>query len=341
MAVGAGARKVNALGQLYEEKYGNTTSQRVLACTRENEEGRGPCRLVGTDTRNTLASMARAYFHMAPLQALRFLEDGDKASRNPEQESGIGAFIEGTEPYIIGGHTASGYFINSGRETTLKGLYAIGDAAGGAPQKYVSGAIAEAMIASESVSGYLSKAKNFQDTLGQVDRCLDLALRHLSLGPAGFDTDSLEEAMQKSMDTRAGGRSAFYRYSKEGLSLAKKEIREIYELSLRLPARTPRELSRLYELKERLVVSFSLISHLLNRKETRWPGFGEYFDYPREDPRYELFLNSKISDYLGFYPEAGLSNVTLLARDLKSSKIIPLPEPQEDPPLLSERGNRC
>lgn len=54
-------------------------------------------------------------------------------------------------PCIVGGHTASGYWIDTERRTTVKGLYAAGDVAGGAPQKYVTGALAEGEIAGLTV----------------------------------------------------------------------------------------------------------------------------------------------------------------------------------------------
>ncbi len=43
-------------------------------------------------------------------------------------------------------HTASGYWVNTGRETTVNGLYAAGDVAGGCPQKYVTGALQKASL---------------------------------------------------------------------------------------------------------------------------------------------------------------------------------------------------
>ena len=59
---------------------------------------------------------------------------------NPSEQN---VEIEGTEPYIVGGHTASGYWVDTERETTIHGLYAAGDVAGGCPQKYVTGALVE------------------------------------------------------------------------------------------------------------------------------------------------------------------------------------------------------
>lgn len=43
---------------------------------------------------------------MAPSQTLKWIESG----RGPKNEN---VEIEGTEPYIVGGHTASGYWIDN------------------------------------------------------------------------------------------------------------------------------------------------------------------------------------------------------------------------------------
>ena len=68
---------------------------------------------------------------MAPSQTLKWLE----AAGGPSEEN---VEIEGTEPYIVGGHTASGYWVDNNRETTIHGLFAAGDVAGGCPKKYVT-----------------------------------------------------------------------------------------------------------------------------------------------------------------------------------------------------------
>ena len=43
----------------------------------------------------------------------------------------------------------AGFWIDTHRRTTLPGLYAAGDAAGGAPKKYITGCFAEAQMAVE------------------------------------------------------------------------------------------------------------------------------------------------------------------------------------------------
>ena len=45
IAQGVGAKQVNSLGEVYETKYGLTTSQRLYGTVEENEAGCGPCYL--------------------------------------------------------------------------------------------------------------------------------------------------------------------------------------------------------------------------------------------------------------------------------------------------------
>ena len=141
IAQGVGAKQVNSLGEVYENRYGLTTSQRVYGTVRENIEGRGPCylRTEGISSEQD-ESLKKAYLNMAPGQTLKWVEAGKDPSRQNVE-------IEGTEPYIVGGHTASGYWVDTNRQTTINGLYAAGDVAGGCPQKYVTGAMVEGEIA--------------------------------------------------------------------------------------------------------------------------------------------------------------------------------------------------
>lgn len=145
IAQGVGAKQINGLGENYESVYGITTSQRVYGTVQEQVEGRGPCYL-GTKGISPVQEqdLLKAYLNMAPSQTLRWVERGHgPATENVE--------IEGTEPYIVGGHTASGYWVDTHRETTIANLFAAGDVAGGAPQKYVTGALAEGEIAGDEI----------------------------------------------------------------------------------------------------------------------------------------------------------------------------------------------
>ena len=100
----------------------------------ENRAGHGPCYLKTDEiTKEQEQDLYKAYLNMAPSQTLKWLESG----KGPSEQN---VEIEGTEPYIVGGHTASGYWVDNNRETTIHGLFAAGDVAGGCPQKYVTGA---------------------------------------------------------------------------------------------------------------------------------------------------------------------------------------------------------
>ena len=114
LAQGAGAKQINSLGEVYETKYGLTTSERVYGTVNENIEGRGPCYL-RTEGISQEASedLKKAYLNMAPSQTLKWIESG----KNPSEQN---VEIEGTEPYIVGGHTASGYWVDTKRRTTVK-----------------------------------------------------------------------------------------------------------------------------------------------------------------------------------------------------------------------------
>lgn len=153
LAQGVGAKQINSLGEVYETKYGITTSQRVYGTVNENLNGRGPCYLQTEGiTEEQDESLLKAYLNMAPSQTIKWIESG----KNPSQQN---VEIEGTEPYIVGGHTASGYWVDTNRKTTIDGLYAAGDVAGGCPQKYVTGALAEGEIAGLSVVEYIKDKK--------------------------------------------------------------------------------------------------------------------------------------------------------------------------------------
>lgn len=307
IAQGVGAKQMNAHGEIYETKYGLTTSQRLYGTVTENREGRGPCYLK-TDEISAAQEqdLYRAYLNMAPSQTLKWLE----GSRGPASEN---VEIEGTEPYIVGGHTASGYWVDNGRRTTVKGLFAAGDVAGGCPQKYVTGALAEGEIAAESMMEYLKalKEKNKEvkedAAVHKTETMIDtaaalkkkeyeshlLAQKNDSEDTFFITAEQLEEAMQKVMDQYAGGIVTDYQYNEERLVIGKKRIGELLGMVDELKAKDMFELKDIYEVRERLIVCQTLIEHLRARKETRWHSFGENTDYPKESSKWLKYVNSK------------------------------------------------
>lgn len=291
LAQGVGAKQINSLGEVYETKYGITTSQRVYGTVNENLNGRGPCYLQTEGiTEEQDESLLKAYLNMAPSQTIKWIESG----KNPSQQN---VEIEGTEPYIVGGHTASGYWVDTNRKTTIDGLYAAGDVAGGCPQKYVTGALAEGEIAALSVVEYI-KDKNVATIDDKVvDNHIDEVENFLKDKHCKFTTEQLEEAMQTVMDSYAGGIKTNYRFNEKQLEIADYKIKQLMELSKDLYAEDFQELMYIYELRERLTVCRSVIAHLKARKETRWHSFAENLDYPEKDnEHWNKYVNSILED---------------------------------------------
>ena len=302
IAQGVGAKQVNSLGEVYENRYGLTTSQRVYGTVRENIEGRGPCylRTEGISSEQD-ESLKKAYLNMAPSQTLKWIESG----KNPSEQN---VEIEGTEPYIVGGHTASGYWVDTNRRTTINGLYAAGDVAGGCPQKYVTGAMAEGEIAAEDIVKELNRSDITENAFSQstadeyADKLTDERIKEYNEylrredKDTIFSTEELEEAMQKVMDTYAGGIGSHYQFNEKQLKLAKEKIEQIETLSEKANAKDYHELMFVYELKERLTVCQVLIEHLTARKETRWHSFAENLDYPEKSDEWLKYVNTRKVD---------------------------------------------
>ena len=295
IAQGVPAKQLNSNGEVYENKYGLTTSQRLYGTVTENREGRGPCYL-GTKgiSKAQEEDLYKAYLNMAPSQTLKWLE----AAGGPSEED---VEIEGTEPYIVGGHTASGYWVDNNRETTIHGLYAAGDVAGGCPQKYVTGALAEGEIAAQAIAERLTgSGKGFVVREASDEELSQEALekKHeyesfLNNKQGLVDIEQTEEAMQKIMDQYAGGISTDYQYNEARLELADEKIKFLEQSIDNLAAQDADDLLRIYEIRERLTVCRSVIAHLKARKETRWHSFAENMDYPAKSDDWLKYVNSR------------------------------------------------
>jgi adenylylsulfate reductase subunit A len=293
IAQGVQAKQMNSKGEIYEQKYGLATSERLYGTVMENRAGRGPCYLKTDEiTDNQEQDLYKAYLNMAPSQTLKWLESG----KGPSKEN---VEIEGTEPYIVGGHTASGYWVDNYRATTVQGLYAAGDVAGGAPQKYVTGALAEGEIAAEAMLEFLQSqdveelpeisSKEEQEKKKEYEA-------FFKDEPSLLSIEQIEETMQKIMDQYAGGIGTDYQYSEASLQIAEEKIKALQEDVHQLSAADMDELLQIYEIKERLTVCRVVIAHLRARKETRWHSFAENTDYPNSSDEWMKYVNSRMED---------------------------------------------
>lgn len=154
--------------------------------------------------------------------------------------------------------------------------------AGGCPQKYVTGAMVEGEIAAKAMVEDLAKENaashemtgeekafcdsRFEEKIKEYDKILT--------NQSGlYDTEQLEEAMQKVMDTYAGGISNHYQFNENQLNLAEEKIEKLKELSKELGASNMHELMFVYELKNRLTVCEDTDLSSESRKETRLAQF--------------------------------------------------------------------
>ena len=167
---------------------------------------------------------------MAPSIVLHLLKDISRPLRRVE--------ICGSEPYINGGHGMAGFWIDAHRRTTIPGLYAAGDAAGGAPKKYITGCFAEAQMAVEHFLSCPAGTSRPAASAAMIDEALQEASRPLASEP-GLDFSAVEERMQKIMEEYAGGSTQNYETSRDKLLLARSYLEDLEHRSRAMFAAYP------------------------------------------------------------------------------------------------------
>ncbi|MFI5307835.1 MAG: adenylyl-sulfate reductase subunit alpha [Polyangiales bacterium] len=292
-----GVPQINALGEAYLDKHyahlggrSMTTQDRLYATLLERRAGRGPCYLDlrGVNPKRLEGTIA-AYLSMAPAGAL-IMSDEAYYGRQGGQMAPVE--IAGGEPHVVGGHGLSGYWIDVARRTTLPGLWAAGDVAGGSPKKYASGAWAEAVLAVRDIIAEVRAAERATADPERVTAERTRAQRPMQRSE-GVTPRELEERLQKVMDEYAGGISSQYGYSEGELGIARLHLQRLEREVESLVARTPFELMQCHEVIDRVTVARTLVEHMLHRRETRWHCYQERLDFPeRDDARWLVFVNS-------------------------------------------------
>ena len=259
----------------------------VAAPMEEWLAGRGPCYV---DTRHMTPKQIKElkgdYLNERPTFVLFLAARAQDISQEPIE-------VYGSDPYIVGGHTASGYWIDPDRSTSLPGLFACGDVAGGVPNKFVGGCAAEGLLsargAMEYIKGVNGEAAISRDQLkAEKERAFCFLSNQDGISPRG-----MEERLQRLMDEYAGGVHQFFRMNEERLQYALREIKILKDQAKYLVAKDMHELMSAHEVLDRLEVAEVLVQHLLFRRETRWPGWQTRMDYPEVDPNLDCFVNSQ------------------------------------------------
>jgi adenylylsulfate reductase subunit A len=298
IAVGYKTPMINCKGEkILEERYahlGGDAAPRFIRASvpmEEWREGRGPCYVDTTEmTPEQVKDMKYDYLNERPTFVLFLASRGQDITKEPIE-------IYGSDPYIVGGHTASGYWVDSKRATTLSGLYACGDVAGGTPNKFVGGCAAEGIIAARAAAEYCKDLAPIMIGKEKIEaekqRVFAPVLRFSNIGD-GVKPGEMEERLQRLMDEYAGGVHQFFRMNKESLTYALRHVNKLKEQTKYLISSDFHEMMEAHEVIDRLDVAMTLINHLLFREETRWPGWQTRTDFPeKDDTQFDCFVNSR------------------------------------------------
>ncbi len=227
------------------------------------------------------------------------------------------------EPYIMGSHSGcSGMWVSGpgdlgapadwswgyNRMTTVKGLFTAGDGVGAAPHKFSSGSFTEGRLAAKAAVDFIRDNPGDPNVdQGRVDALKEEILRPLATWDQFKGASTVPEVnpnfitpkqgltrLQKLMDEYAAGASTWYKTSEPMLNRALELLAVFKEDLNKLGASNLHDLMRCWELHHRAWTAEAHVRHMLERKETRWPGYYYRTDYPDiDDTNWKVFVNSR------------------------------------------------
>ena len=295
ISVGYGAPIINALGERVMSRYaslGGDAAPRYIRANAPMEEwlsGRGPCFCDTTNmTPEKTKAMMEDYLNERPSFVLFLASRGQDPSKEPIE-------IFGSDPYIMGGHTGGGYWVDMERMTTLPGLFAAGETAGGNPNKFVGGCCAEGKLAARGALAYMAVTEAPVLDAAQIAQEKERVYAPLLMrGEEGVSPLEMKERLQRLMDEYAGGSSQFYRANEHQLDYALRHIKILQSQFKHLRANDLHDLMQANETMDRVDVAEAVVHHLKARKETRWAGWQTRSDYPqRDDENFDCFVESR------------------------------------------------
>ena len=235
--------------------------------------------------------------------------------------------IAACEPYFISSHSgASGAWVSGPKDlapenkfwgypnmTTVKGLFAAGDASGASSHKFSSGSFTEGRIAAKAALAFC--VDNRESIVFNDEHIEELKQRILQplvtfeqhkdyandtdVNPNFVKPKMFMFRLQKIMDEYAGGASVGFKTSKALLEKGLEYLQFMKEDAEKLAASDLNELMRCWENVHRMWQAESHIRTVLFREETRWPGYYFRTDHPELKADWECFANCR------FDPETG------------------------------------
>jgi adenylylsulfate reductase, subunit A len=218
--------------------------------------------------------------------------------------------IAACEPYFIGSHSgASGAWVSGpedletpykwgyGNMTTVKALFAAGDASGASSHKFSSGSHAEGRFtAKEAIRFIVENPEEVSIPAGKIDELKAKILKPLDLyeqfkdftfdpnvNPNYIKPMSFMQRLQKIMDEYAGGVSSAFKTSDKLCERGLELLAFLKEDADKLAANGLYELERCWENQHRMWQAETHVRTILFREETRWPGYYFRADKPKMD----------------------------------------------------------
>ncbi len=323
----------NRLGEKYEEnrdglrkQYGSYADVKPMpTCLRnhlmieEIKKGNGPI-LMHTekvmDSKEKEDAGWEDFLDMTVSQALLWAAQDHDPKDEPYE-------LMPTEPYVMGSHAVNagawvsgpedispdGYKWGYNRMTSMTGLFAAGDAAGGAAHKFSSGSFTEGRIAGKNAVKFILDHKKYEPEIDEshVEELKQLIFQPLdnySIGRSQITYGTVSpyylypsqgmKRLEKIMDEYAGGISTMYSTNADMLQRGLRLLSMLKEDLNLLGAEDLHQLMRGWELYHRVLTSEAVLRHTLYRQETRWPGYYYRDDYPKiDDANWDVFVISR------------------------------------------------
>ena len=229
--------------------------------------------------------------------------------------------ISACEPYFISSHSgASGAWISGPEDlapgehfwgydnmTTVRGLFAAGDASGASSHKFSSGSFTEGRIAAKAAIAFcVDHPEPVSISEEQIAALKEQVLKPLKtfeehhayandedVNPNFVKPRMFMFRLQKIMDEYAGGASVGFKTSEALLTKGLEYLQYMKEDSEKLAASDLNELMRCWENVHRMWQAESHMRTVLFREETRWPGYYFRTDHPSMKEDWEVFANCR------------------------------------------------
>jgi adenylylsulfate reductase subunit A len=254
------------------------------------------------------------FLDMTVSQALSWASHNTMPEESPSE-------ISACEPYFISSHSgASGAWISGPKDlapgehhwgydnmTTVKGLFAAGDASGASSHKFSSGSFTEGRIAAKAAIAFCVdhpdppsiSEEHIAALKEKVLKPLEIYEEHSAytndtdINPNYIKPRMFMFRLQKIMDEYAGGASVGFKTSEALLTKGLEYLQYMKEDAESLAAADLNELMRCWENVHRMWQAESHLRTVLFREETRWPGYYFRTDHPQMKEDWEAFANCR------------------------------------------------